>query len=57
MTPRLVEDVLRLVPDGWLAAGSPFADAAEHRAAYAEYLAGRLAPPRDFVEEALDARA
>ncbi|MDQ3803729.1 MAG: aminotransferase class I and II [Acidobacteriota bacterium] len=57
VTPRLVEEILGLVPDGWLAAGSPFADAAEHRAAYAEYLAGRLAPPRDFVQEALDARA
>ncbi|HWS53820.1 MAG TPA: HipA family kinase [Pyrinomonadaceae bacterium] len=57
VTPPLVEEILGLVPDEWLAAGSPFAGPAEHRAAYAEYLAGRLAPPRDFVQEAADARA
>jgi hypothetical protein len=57
VTPRLVEEVLGLVPEAWLVAGSPFADAAEHRAAYAEYLTGRLTAPRDFVQEALDARA
>jgi hypothetical protein len=57
VTPRLVEEVLGLVPDAWLVADSPFADAAAHRAAYAQYLTARLAPPRDFVQEALDARA
>ena len=57
VTPALVETVLALVPDVWLAGGSPFADAGAHRAAYAEYFASRLAAPRDFVEEASDARA
>jgi hypothetical protein len=57
VTPRLVGSLLALVPDAWLVEGSPFADPSEHRAAYAEYLASRLAPPRDFVEEATDARA
>lgn len=57
VTPALVEEVLDLVPGEWLAGGSPFAGAAAHRAAYAEYLASRLAPPRDFLREALDARA
>jgi hypothetical protein len=57
VTPALVESLVALVPDAWLVEGSPFADAREHRAAYAEYLASRLAPPRDFLEEALDARA
>lgn len=56
VTP-LVAEILRLVPDEWLADGSPFASPGEHRAAYAEYLTGRLAPPRDFVREAVDARA
>ena len=44
-------------PDGWLAAEPRFADAGEHRAAYADYLLTRLAPPRDFVEEAAHARS
>jgi len=57
VTPPLVEEILGLVPAEWLVAGSPFADAGEHRAAYAEYLTGRLAPPRDFAEEATRARA
>jgi hypothetical protein len=57
VTPPLVESLLALIPDEWLGEGSPFADTREHRAAYAEYFAARLAPPRDFVEEALDARA
>jgi hypothetical protein len=57
VTPQLVGDLLGLVPDEWLAGGSPFAGPDEHRAAYAEYLAGRLAAPRDFVEEATRARA
>ena len=57
VTPELVGRVLALVPDAWLAAEPRFADADSHRAAYAEYLSGRLAPPRDFVKEAADARA
>jgi hypothetical protein len=57
VTPQLVEEILGLVPDAWLVEGSPFAGAAEHRTAYAEYLSGRLAAPRDFVQEAADARA
>ena len=57
VTPELVGRVLALVPDAWLAAEPRFADADSHRAAYAEYLAGRLAPPRDFVKEATRVRA
>ena len=57
ITPALVGEVLALIPDGWLVEGSPFQDASEHRAAYAEYLQTRLAAPRDFVTEAADARA
>ena len=57
LTGELIESLTALVPDAWLVEGSPFADAAEHRAAYAEYLLSRLAEPRDFVREAVDVRA
>src|SRR5215213_5005929 len=57
VTPELVRDLLMLVPAEWLAAEPRFNEAGEHRDAYAEYLLARLAPPRDFVKEAADARA
>lgn len=57
VTPELVSDLVALIPDSWLSGEPRFADADAHRAAYAEYLLGRLRPPRDFVKEAADARA
>jgi hypothetical protein len=57
VTPELLRAILSLLPDDWLAHDSPFADAREHRAAYLEYLLTRLSPPRDFLQEAVDARA
>ena len=57
VTPTLVQHVLSMIPDEWLADGSPFTEAGAHRAAYAEYLLTRLAHARDFVQEAVDARA
>ena len=57
ITPELVREVLGLIPDSWLSGESRFADADAHRSAYAEYLTGRLQPPRDFVKEAVDARS
>jgi hypothetical protein len=56
VTPELVADILGLIPDGWLTPAARFASAAEHRAAYAEYLLARLESPRDFAKEAADAR-
>jgi hypothetical protein len=57
VTPKLVEEILSLIPDEWLANQPQFATASEQRAAYAEYLLTRLALPRAFVKEAVDARA
>lgn len=57
VTTALIEDILNLIPDEWLATEPKFAGADEHRAAYAEYLMTRLAFPRDFVKEAINARA
>ncbi len=61
LTPRLIADIVALIPDAWLAADAPRVDgeavgATAHRAAYAEYLTLRLGAPRAFVAEALRAR-
>ncbi|TCO42135.1 hypothetical protein EV148_102494 [Dokdonella fugitiva] len=52
----VIENVVARIPDAWLGGDAPFADAAAHRAAYADYLCRRLEAPRAFVEEALRAR-
>lgn len=57
VTPELVRDIMSLIPDEWLAPDSQFAGHDEQRAAYQKYLLTRLALPRDFVKEAIDARA
>lgn len=54
---ELVCAVTGLIPDSWLVGEPLFADLAEHRAAYVEYLCNRLAAPRAFIEEAQHARA
>lgn len=48
--------IVDLVPEGWLEGLAPFASPEEHRAAYRDYLAARLAAPRPWVEEAEAAR-
>jgi hypothetical protein len=57
LTPRLIEEILALIPDDWLARDSSLAGPEELRRAYRDYLVSRLEPPRAFVEEAIDARA
>jgi len=61
LAPRLgrgvLERILAEVPEAWLAGEPRFRSAAEHRAAYVEHLARRLAVAPLFVEEAERARA
>jgi hypothetical protein len=57
LTPEKLAGIVAAIPDAWLFDRAPSADPEESRAAYAAYLNRRLAPPRGFVEEALDARA
>ena len=57
ITPALIESVVRLVPDSWLADEPAFASRQEHRAAYSRYLTQRLASPRAFALEAVRARS
>jgi len=57
VTPELVQALVAAVPEVWLEGATQFTSVAEQRAAYAEYLLTRVAPPRLFVEEASNARA
>ncbi|MCL4302739.1 MAG: aminotransferase class I and II [Anaerolineae bacterium] len=57
LTPEIIDGVVNLIPAAWLNSEAGFADHSEHRAAYAAYLHRRLESPREFVEEAIRARA
>jgi HipA-like protein len=56
LTPEVIDGIVDLVPDGWLADGSDGGTASGVRDAYRRYFLERLAPPRAFVEEAVRAR-
>ena len=60
LAPRLPEKVLReimdLVPEEWLRDEPGFADTAAVRAAYVEFLSGRLEEPRGWVRALEEAR-
>ena len=52
LTPAALQDIVALVPDGWL----PHDGSEAERRAYAAYLIARVQGPRSFVEEAIRAR-
>jgi hypothetical protein len=56
LTPEIIRDIVALIPDSWLGGEAQFAGVEEHRRAYVEYLLARLTAPRNFVEEAINAR-
>lgn len=56
LTPDVIGGVVDLIPDAWLGDEPRFAGVEEHRAAYREALARRLASPREWMEEAVRAR-
>lgn len=57
ITSDVIHAVVSLIPDEWLADGSPFETAAQHRQAYARFLTLRIAHSFTFVKAARDARA
>ncbi len=57
LTPDVLQRIVELIPDEWLAEESSFADRDAHRAAYMSYLHNRLHAAPIFVEEAIRARA
>lgn len=56
LTPAVINQIVQLIPEGWLVDYSPFTEAKQHRDAYIEYLVRRLETPHAFLEEALRAR-
>lgn len=57
ITPEVLDRIVKSVPDSWLEGETSFSGLDDHRAAYIDYLTGRLRPPRAFLEEAIDARS
>jgi HipA-like kinase len=54
ITPKIVKDIINLIPDLWLTGDSIFNGPDDYRNAYFKYLTMRLEPPRLFVEEVLN---
>jgi hypothetical protein len=57
ITPALIEDVVALVPDVWLAEDAAFPTPAQARRAYTRHLSRRLESSPAFLEEVRRARA
>jgi len=57
LTKERIAAITALIPDQWLDDDPLFATRDAHRAAYADYFAARLLPPRAFAEEAARARS
>jgi HipA-like protein len=56
LTPDLIETIVALIPDAWLAGEPPASATRDERAAYVRYLVARVAGRRAFVDEARRAR-
>ena len=56
LTPEILENIVRLIPDEWLGERERFSSPADHRQAYVDYLLGRLEASPLFIEEARNAR-
>jgi hypothetical protein len=56
LTPQVIAGIVASIPDVWLAPGTQHDGADGLRAAYVEYLVKRLETPRNFAQEARDAR-
>nr|MDQ2717908.1 aminotransferase class I and II [Chloroflexota bacterium] len=57
LAPALLQEIVRTIPDAWLAHDPTAAGYDEQRATYAAYLLARLESSHIFVEEAVHARA
>jgi hypothetical protein len=57
VTPEIINNIIKLIPDAWLVGESSFGDSSQHRDAYVEYLLNRLESRHLFLEEAIGRRA
>jgi len=55
LTPEIIENIVKLIPDAWLADDALIGGPGLQRDAYVEYLLKRLEAPRLFLEEAIRA--
>ena len=55
LTPEFIREIVEFIPAVWLGQEESFANQAEHREAYINYLLSRLAASATFVEEAIHA--
>jgi len=56
LTPRIIHEIVAMIPAEWLGNEPEFANAEAHREAYAEFLTERVIHSGIFVKEALHAR-
>jgi hypothetical protein len=57
LTPQLIDGIVQLIPDAWLADDPQFDDHDAQRDAYRQHFQARLRAPRAFAEEARRAHA
>lgn len=57
ITPQVLQQIVGLIPETWLALDSQFTTPQENREAYSNYLQQRLQQPHAFVQEAIRARS
>jgi hypothetical protein len=57
LTNELIDEIVSLIPNEWLMIDAPFANADEHKNAYATFLKTRILHSQIFVKQAQDARA
>lgn len=57
VTPDIIDNIVKLIPEVWLVGDSRFGESNRHRNAYNEYLLSRLEPPHLFIDEAIRARS
>jgi hypothetical protein len=57
ITPDIIDRIVKLIPDAWLAGDTSFGGTLQHRDVYVEYLVRRLAASHVFLEEAINARS
>jgi hypothetical protein len=57
VTPDIIDSIVKLIPDAWLARNPSSGAGGQNRDAYIEYLLSRLESPRFFLKEAIDARS
>ena len=57
LSPQLIDDIVGMIPTGWLIPDEVFSNEFEQRDAYGQFLKKRLEAPRHFVTEAIRAQS